>query len=312
MAEVVSEELTQESLDVIMKELATAGRKLPVEAIQRARRHQQQIIPELIKALRAEADLVRNTERRDEQTAFFALFLLAEFRASEALPAIVEAISLPGEGPFILFGDAIHDVLPRILVSLAGERCIEVSSALVRNPALNEYVRWSAAKAIVYLAMVGLRPRAEVITVCRDILREAIERKDEHAVTGMIMSMLDMKPWEAAKEIEWAFQERLMDEGMVDWDSVKEYLTDQPIGSSHEYGDAPSIDDTIKELEHWASFRETEPPRRAPILRPPSPPRVPPMTESRVPFLKPDRIGRNDPCYCGSGKKFKKCCGKRQ
>ncbi|MFC4024726.1 SEC-C metal-binding domain-containing protein [Oceanobacillus longus] len=22
------------------------------------------------------------------------------------------------------------------------------------------------------------------------------------------------------------------------------------------------------------------------------------------------RIGRNDPCPCGSGKKFKKCCGK--
>ncbi len=23
-----------------------------------------------------------------------------------------------------------------------------------------------------------------------------------------------------------------------------------------------------------------------------------------------DRIGRNDPCPCGSGKKYKKCCGK--
>tara|TARA_R110002020_G_scaffold137792_1_gene307342 strand:- start:373 stop:585 length:213 start_codon:yes stop_codon:yes gene_type:complete len=23
---------------------------------------------------------------------------------------------------------------------------------------------------------------------------------------------------------------------------------------------------------------------------------------------KKDNIGRNDPCYCGSGKKFKKCC----
>ncbi|MFM8829184.1 MAG: SEC-C metal-binding domain-containing protein, partial [Actinomycetota bacterium] len=22
-----------------------------------------------------------------------------------------------------------------------------------------------------------------------------------------------------------------------------------------------------------------------------------------------DRIGRNDPCPCGSGKKYKKCCG---
>jgi uncharacterized protein YecA (UPF0149 family) len=23
-----------------------------------------------------------------------------------------------------------------------------------------------------------------------------------------------------------------------------------------------------------------------------------------------DKLGRNDPCFCGSGKKFKKCCGK--
>lgn len=24
---------------------------------------------------------------------------------------------------------------------------------------------------------------------------------------------------------------------------------------------------------------------------------------------KQEKIGRNDPCPCGSGKKFKKCCG---
>ncbi|MGB3588073.1 MAG: zinc-dependent peptidase [Tunicatimonas sp.] len=28
----------------------------------------------------------------------------------------------------------------------------------------------------------------------------------------------------------------------------------------------------------------------------------------RNPFRKPKRIGRNDPCPCGSGEKFKKCC----
>jgi hypothetical protein len=26
------------------------------------------------------------------------------------------------------------------------------------------------------------------------------------------------------------------------------------------------------------------------------------------PFRKPKRIGRNDPCPCGSGEKFKNCC----
>ena len=24
-----------------------------------------------------------------------------------------------------------------------------------------------------------------------------------------------------------------------------------------------------------------------------------------------DKIGRNDPCPCGSGKKYKNCCGKK-
>lgn len=32
---------------------------------------------------------------------------------------------------------------------------------------------------------------------------------------------------------------------------------------------------------------------------------------AQKPFVHPDNlVGRNDPCSCGSGKKFKKCCGK--
>lgn len=37
-------------------------------------------------------------------------------------------------------------------------------------------------------------------------------------------------------------------------------------------------------------------------------PKLPPPVEP----IKSDKkeIGRNDPCPCGSGKKYKKCCGK--
>ena len=31
--------------------------------------------------------------------------------------------------------------------------------------------------------------------------------------------------------------------------------------------------------------------------------------ESRI-VRNEEKIGRNDPCPCGSGKKYKKCCGK--
>lgn len=31
----------------------------------------------------------------------------------------------------------------------------------------------------------------------------------------------------------------------------------------------------------------------------------------QIPFIRESpKIGRNDPCPCGSGKKYKKCCGK--
>ncbi|MBK8477593.1 MAG: SEC-C domain-containing protein [Opitutaceae bacterium] len=28
-----------------------------------------------------------------------------------------------------------------------------------------------------------------------------------------------------------------------------------------------------------------------------------------IPFSAPPKVGRNEPCPCGSGKKFKRCCG---
>ena len=33
-------------------------------------------------------------------------------------------------------------------------------------------------------------------------------------------------------------------------------------------------------------------------------------TTSNKPVRNEEKVGRNDPCPCGSGKKYKKCCGK--
>ena len=35
-----------------------------------------------------------------------------------------------------------------------------------------------------------------------------------------------------------------------------------------------------------------------------------PSGSSTKPARTPTKVGRNDPCPCGSGKKYKKCCGK--
>ena len=82
-----------------------------------------------------------------------------------------------------------------------------------------------------------------------------------------------------------------------------------------EWCPATGIEDTIEELRHWAAFAEKPAQQRAPP--PPPTPHFATTREPAEPVSAPvlsrgPRIGRNDPCPCGSGKKFKKCCGARK
>ncbi len=57
-------------------------------------------------------------------------------------------------------------------------------------------------------------------------------------------------------------------------------------------------------LEKLIGKKATDAPRAAPAV-PPTPRPGPPLILKRT-----QRAGRNDPCPCGSGKKYKKCCGR--
>jgi len=50
--------------------------------------------------------------------------------------------------------------------------------------------------------------------------------------------------------------------------------------------------------------------RAADRPKPVEPPALPKEQESGPPTPPSPKVGRNAPCPCGSGKKFKKCCGR--
>jgi preprotein translocase subunit SecA len=56
--------------------------------------------------------------------------------------------------------------------------------------------------------------------------------------------------------------------------------------------------------------RTNAPPQRPAAAVPPPPQRQAAMPQQAPPKPAGKTVGRNDPCPCGSGKKFKKCCGK--
>ena len=66
-------------------------------------------------------------------------------------------------------------------------------------------------------------------------------------------------------------------------------------------GEFAPFEDTIGELSGWYAF--------SPERREPEAPWGDPLPGLAEPAVNPFRgVGRNDPCPCGSGRKFKRCC----
>ncbi|MHA4870657.1 UPF0149 family protein [Duganella sp. PWIR1] len=66
--------------------------------------------------------------------------------------------------------------------------------------------------------------------------------------------------------------------------------------------------------EAWAPLRAQQPALLVPFAAPVNPAKVAPSVIQinaffHAPYAKPAKVGRNDACPCGSGQKFKKCCG---
>src|SRR5260370_26062291 len=123
-------------LDAIISELDGPFHQLPEKAIQAAQLQKEAIIPGLIALIEDATRAVQAGREVKTNGHFFALYLLAEFRACEALPAILKPISLPYKGPSELFGDAIHEGIPKALAVLARRRGLGLRTSIIGNKTL--------------------------------------------------------------------------------------------------------------------------------------------------------------------------------
>ena len=69
----------------------------------------------------------------------------------------------------------------------------------------------------------------------------------------------------------------------------------------------PPIDDVARATSWWARFERRASSRRAEELALAAAGEF--DDRPMEPYRAPQKVGRNEPCPCGSGKKYKKCCG---
>jgi hypothetical protein len=300
---------------------------LPTPAIRAAQANRERITPLLIELLQQTTKQVRAGEPYESDGANIALYLLTEFQATAALPAVIDALTLPEDSLDIVFGDSLTEFMDTALARLAPGQIAPIAT-LVNNTALNEYVRWKAADVYKHFVLEGSLTRSQAVEYLREHLLAAIQKEDRVGASGIVSALSEMYPLEATAEIQEAFHQGLVDEQVIDEAFINQM---QDRGEAEFHKNQAHLKefyftDTVETLSRWYCYSPESRQKQAKVEsasrelpsfllsdRGEEPSwRLDPPMQTTAPYLQERvKVGRNDPCPCGSGKKFKKCCASR-
>ncbi len=289
----------------ILKELEPYTGRFPMQAIRAAIAHREAITPELLRVVEAVAqDPVAFAAREGYMLHLFAMYLLAQFREQRAYRPLVKMFSAPGETPFDLAGDTVTEGLHNILASVYDGDPTPIEG-LVEGENVNEYVRYAAIDTFIVLVESNQMSREEVVAYFRSLFQGKLKRTQSHVWNGLVCAVADLPAPELLEEVRQAYRNDLVDRSFARLEGIERDLSHPDRRRRERFA---VITDVIAEMEWWAAFQpdDVKPSGQLSAAAPA------PVPTSAVPAPRPQgvKVGRNDPCPCGSGKKYKKCCGK--
>lgn len=213
-------------------------------------------------------------------------------RASASLHA-VRTLELMGEHahsaiePLIPLLDAddddLRDEVP-VFYGVVGRPAIAPLTRILRDSAQNEFLRGGAADSLAEIANRHPETREPVVVILEEALEA--ERSSPFVAAEIVCALLDAGAKSSLDAIRKAFAEQRVDETLVEMRDVEEYFG-------------------LRETRTWVRGvrGDADPPHL------PASGSTTQQREKEKPFAKEQEIGRNALCLCGSGKKYKKCCG---
>ncbi len=304
------------NLDQIRQELSQAVGRFPSAAVRAAVAQREAVTPMLLDVLR---EVVAHPELApdgpNDVLHIFAMYLLAQFREQAAYPLLVRLFSNPGEIAFDVAGDVVTEDLAGIMASVCGDDLAPLQG-LIENPTANPYVRGACMRSLGILAAHGLAPREAVIAYFRGLFERGIEGSDDPALVWaeLVSTVVDIQATELAEAIDQAYARGLVDEEYITpQDVARLFALDREQALAKFRRDNAPVDDTEALLSRWFCFRPDANISELQGLDPEAMARYAAaetmsLGSLREPLVKGPKVGRNDPCPCGSGKKYKKCC----
>ena len=288
----------------IVGSLAYIDGPFPFEAVVEARDHWPEVREEFLRELMlAVADPDRAIDE-DNALPIYAMFLAAEKRDPAFAPAILDLMKLQVDLIDLLVGETtLTEGVGRCLASV-WHGVDEPIRELAMDKSRDEFVRLAAVEAIVLRAIEGDGDMDSVTVLVFSLIQESAvvpppapipkrgksHRKYYDPFFNMLLSTLaELGASQYWPQIEQWGRDGLIDpinEGLI---SLRETMFLPREARLARMFKPYYIRDTVEEMSWWACFNEPEPIDTYVRAQP--------------------KVGRNDSCPCGSGKKFKKCCG---
>jgi hypothetical protein len=304
--------------------------RLPVSTIEAARAERAAVVPEFLRVV--EEHLAQGTRTQGGDDSLFLIFhLLGEWREKSAYRPLSRLLRLDGVDSDL--GDAVTSTMHQVMAAVFDGDPQPLYDIILDREA-DEFIRAMTFKSLTTLVLEGGLQRAEVARFLAACASALDPDRQTFAWVGWVEAIATLGLEELRPLVKRVFDANLIEPFFMsqkEFDAGLAYALAHPEDRAGYWNAKLSpFGDTVAELSDWAAFSD-EKERRAPfndlqldetafeklamLVRAA-------RAEAEVehdaayivqdptsPFVNPSRsIGRNDPCPCGSGKKYKKCC----
>jgi len=303
--------------DILRKQIEYFSKPFPREAIAFANEHRDEVAPYLVDVLlRVAANPASVVDDPDYMLHQYAMHLLASWADPRAYAPLIALGHLDKETLDGVIGDVVTETYGRCLATVC-QGDLEPLKKLFEDPRASYWARGAALDAMLTRVMEGEGSRDALVQYLTDqgdlqaqrLCAPRAERDSLDVIDEIITTACDLVVVEMRERIEGWFNDGLVDEMVVDRSWVNHCM-----GLSFESSRQRTLErgkgyvrDVEVEMGWWSGFRD-EPPVSTSAR----------SGAAKVPFKftpietvvrSSPKTGRNDPCPCGSGKKYKKCCG---
>jgi SEC-C motif/Protein of unknown function (DUF1186) len=252
-------------------------------------------------------EIENGTEKWAEDfSVIHALALLGHFRAEEKLPFLLDLFAERSELVELLISDFLTETSYMVFYH-CGQNQIPALKEYVKDfGADNIYAKTAILKAMGLMAQKQEDKKAAVLHAFHELFDFVLAIDDEDLADSsdfsFFCSKLCIEVWGLGDQVFLVKAKKIYDKILVEtfFSGTWEYY-EKNFNKPQEYETYDDICEWYRSTEQWNQPSNLKGTFKSPLIH---------STPSRSPIKAEPKVGRNDPCPCGSGKKYKKCHGK--